>query len=321
MPVVACPKCKSKFKLSNDLLGKAIRCKSCKAAFRTAAPKDGATAKAGTAKPDAPETRKRTKTAAAAVKKPPKSLEDELFASPKLPPGAPDPLGNFVLEDPGFGALELPDPENDDDSEDLFADRQHLMENPALKGRNPYATPSMSGTNSGGSKKQARKLRQHLLKHEGEIKSLAWLSILGGVFGLFVGVILCIVPLIASADSAILPFEASALVLIAGVLLLLFNGLQIVFSWYLYKLKGWAKIATTIGLVIGLLGVPLGTAACGYFLWVLHGEKGKQVFSEEYRRAMEATPDMSPSYTTLYLIIGLSIVFTIGAIVFQLTMI
>ena len=151
MPVVACPKCKTKFKLSSEQLGKAVRCRSCQAKFRTAAPKatdKDRSAKPRTAgklkgKPEAKTSRK-TKPAPPSVKKP-KTLEDELFASAPLRPGAPDPLGNFVLEDPGFGDAEISEAKHDDAGEsddDMFADREHLINNPALKGRNSAATKS-----------------------------------------------------------------------------------------------------------------------------------------------------------------------------------
>ena len=143
MPVVACPKCKTKFKLSTEQLGKAVRCNSCQAKFRTAAPK--AAGEGQSAKPKGKAKSKSKSAPSKPAKKTPKTLEDELFASAPLKPGAPDPLGNFVLEDPGFGELELPAPEDDggrDSDDNMFADRAHLMNNPALKGRKAQASPS-----------------------------------------------------------------------------------------------------------------------------------------------------------------------------------
>ena len=122
-----------------------MRCNSCQAKFRTAAPSAGG--KGQTAKAKAKAKQKAKTASAKPAKKTPKTLEDELFASAPLKPGAPDPLGNFVLEDPGFGELELPDPEGDDGSDDnMFADRQHLMNNPALKARKARASSSGSGS-------------------------------------------------------------------------------------------------------------------------------------------------------------------------------
>ena len=153
MPVVACPKCKTKFKLSTEQLGKAVRCTSCQVKFRTPAPAAGGEGQS--AKPKG-KSKPKPKPAPPA-KKISRTLEDELFASAPLNPGAPDPLGNFVLEDPGFGERELPDAEDGDgsDSDDnMFADRKHLMNNPALKGRKPQATGAKSKKQSGKSSKK-----------------------------------------------------------------------------------------------------------------------------------------------------------------------
>jgi hypothetical protein len=242
-----------------------------------------------------------------------------LFASAPLKPGAPDPLGNFVLEDPGFGALELPDPEDDDDdSDEMFANRKHLMENPALKDRNPYASPTGSGSKV--EKKGAKQLRKSLLKHEGEVKTLGWFYFVTGIIGVLGSLAVCFVGAFASADSTILPFEASAMVIILGVVILVMSAVQVAFGWFLAKLQGWAKICVTVLLVINLLGFPLGTAFSGYFLWVLHSAKGKQVFSKEYRQAVEATPDMSPPLTTLYIMLGVAIGAPIGFAVVKMIM-
>ena len=317
MPVVACPKCKTKFKLSTDQLGKAVRCNSCQAKFRTPAPE---AVKAKTKKKAKAGDASKKSAAKPAAKKTPKTLEDELFSSAPLKPGAPDPLGNFVLEDPGFGELELPDPEDDgggDSDDNMFADRQHLMNNPALKGRNPYASPTGSGSKGG---KQNKKLRKELLKHEGEIKSLAWLYIVTGILGVLASLALFVIAMMASEDSTILPFEASVFIVIMGVVVLFFSALQGVLGWFLAQLQGWAKICTTILLVINLLGFPLGTIASGYFLWVLHGEKGKKVFSQEYRQAVAATPDLSAPLTTLYIMLGFGIGAPIGYAVVKMIM-
>jgi len=309
MPVVACPKCKTKFKLTTEQLGKAVRCNSCQAKFRTAAPAAGGAAKS--AKPKT-KTKSKSKTkakpaSAAPAKKSPRTLEDELFASAPLKPGAPDPLGNFVLEDPGFGALELPDPEDDDNdsNDDMFAGRAHLMNNPALKGRNPYASPSASGSSS-GSNSDARKMRERLLGHEEAVKSLGFLHMLSG--GLMV---LCFIPAIGFMMFATPqnPEHAAAMrfaMIVFGVMAV-FSIFGLFVGWSLFKLKSWAKIASTVLLVPNLLSIPVGTAISGYFLWILHNEKGKEVFSDKYRRAVEATPDIHAG-RRLMIIVGVLVV-------------
>ena len=305
MPVVACPKCKTKFKLSTEQLGKAVRCNSCQAKFRTAAPKAAGEGRSAKTKAKAKSTKAKSKSASAKpAKKAPKTLEDELFSSAPLKPGAPDPLGNFVLEDPGFGELELPDPEDDgggDSDDNMFADRAHLMNNPALKGRN--SSPSGSGAKSA----DARKMRERLLTHEEVVKCLGFLHLLIGgltilscIFG--VGLEMSKTP--EDPEEAAAPFWLMAIVLGS---MLIFPIAGIFVGLALFKLKNWAKIAASILMFPFLFAIPVGTAMTGYFLWILHNEKGKEVFSEKYRRAVAATPDIKAG-RRLMIIVGAVVV-------------
>ena len=41
---------------------------------------------------------------------------------------------------------------------------------------------------------------------------------------------------------------------------------------------------------IGLLGFPIGTLISAYFLYLLVSEKGKVVFSDEYKEVIRKTP-------------------------------
>jgi len=162
----------------------AVRCNSCQAKFRTAAPK--AAGEGQSAKPNA-KTKSKSKAAPAKpAKKKPKTFEDELFASAPLKPGAPDPLGNFVLEDPGFGELELPDPEDDnggDSDDNMFADRAHLMQNPALKGRKAQASSSAGAKESSEALKKRK--RQRLMIIVGVVLLLLLILIGVGLYFFF----------------------------------------------------------------------------------------------------------------------------------------
>lgn len=321
MPVVACPKCKKKFKLATEQLGKAVRCSSCQAKFRTAKPASGGAAPS--AKPKDKAKTKAKRAPAPPAKKTPRTLEDELFSSAPLKAGAPDPLGNFVLEDPGFGALELGDPENEDSDsdDDMFADRQHLMENPALKGRNPYQSPTGSGGK--GKSAGARKMRERLLKHEEAVKSLGFLNMFGGGLTLLLLLPLCAILLFTTPEE---PEQAALARFMLMILIpfVLFTAFSVFVGWSVFKLRTWSKIAATILLVPNLLSFPIGTAVGGYFLWVLHCEKGKEVFSNDYQRAIKATPDLRPGKRLIIIVtvvtvllfllaVGMSVYFAFSA--------
>jgi hypothetical protein len=117
--------------------------------------------------------------------------------------------------------------------------------------------------------------------------------------------------MMASEDSVMIQMSATFLV-IFGVVQIVSSIPGFVVGWYLFKLKNWAKIVVTIFLVVGLLGIPFGTAFGGFYLWVLHSEKGKQVFTDEYRHAVATTPDIQPGHGTLITIISLLVGGAVG---------
>ena len=144
MPVVGCPKCKKKYKLSDEMLGKTVQCSDCKTKFKTSTeikPKKSDAAKvakgtrrkkpaASDAKPSGP-SRAALKDVGLSGKINP---QFDLFSQPIPDQRAPNPLGNFVLEDPGFGEVQLDDNENDDSDElEIDDDMKQLLANPALK--------------------------------------------------------------------------------------------------------------------------------------------------------------------------------------------
>ena len=58
----------------------------------------------------------------------------------------------------------------------------------------------------------------------------------------------------------------------------------------LRRLRNWARIVAIVFSVIGLIAVPIGTLISAYFLYLLVSEKGRIVFSDEYKRVIEQTP-------------------------------
>jgi len=151
MPVVGCPKCNKKYKLSDKMLGKTVKCSKCQTAFKA-----GASAEAGADGKAAKKSRgQRPKKKSAAAGDGPTqaskaSLKDvglsgpinpqmDLFAQPIPDKRAPDPLGNFTLEDPGFGDGDVDFDDDDDGGTEVDPaedENKHLFANPALKSLN-----------------------------------------------------------------------------------------------------------------------------------------------------------------------------------------
>ena len=158
MPVVGCPKCKKKYKLSEKMLGKTVQCSDCKTKFKTAAA--AKSKKSEAAKATGGKRRKKKKSSATGDKPAgasEASLKDvglsgkmnpqlDLFSQPIPDKRTPNPLGNHVLEDPGFGSAHMGDDDDLEDEVEVDDDMKQLLANPALK----------SLAKAGGKKKSSR---------------------------------------------------------------------------------------------------------------------------------------------------------------------
>lgn len=156
MPVsIACPKCKTKYRLPDSAMGKSVKCQKCGVNFRTSAPAQIV------GKPDPSQqlsTRKsQPQTAVSKVLQP--SQQDilkmgidgaikrqaDIFSAPP-PPARSNPLGNFSIEDPGFADLEVAKQEVE---EEVKSDGME-----SILG-NPYALDS-SKKSKGGMKRKSQ---------------------------------------------------------------------------------------------------------------------------------------------------------------------
>lgn len=138
MPVVGCPKCQKKFKLAEEMMGKTVRCSQCQTKFKTAANEKASVNRSKKSKRlpveglDEP-----SQASSASLKKVglsgPIQASDDLFQDAVSNRRGPDPLGNFSLEDPGFGDVNVVLKDDDDDGGATSDDKKHLLANPALK--------------------------------------------------------------------------------------------------------------------------------------------------------------------------------------------
>jgi len=164
---------------------------------------------------------------------------------------------------------------------------------------------AMQKLREGVTSNTAEQVRKEHIKHEASLKSVGILYFLTAAFLILAGAL----GLAQDASDSLL----------VGLLLLLFGGAQIWVGIGLRGLKPWARIPTGILSGIGLLGFPLGTLINGYILYLVFSEKGKTVFSEDYRRIIEQTPHIK--YRTsivvwillglLVLLIGLALIGTL----------
>lgn len=138
----------------------------------------------------------------------------------------------------------------------------------------------------------AEKSRKVFLRHETSVK-------FAGSLYMFVGALLalsaCISAFFPGLRQSLVPDARGVWqrVLFGGVLLCLSAAL-IILGRCLRRLNPKAIMPTTIVAGIGLLGFPIGTLINGYILYLIHSEKGKMVFSSDYKAIMQATPHLRP---------------------------
>lgn len=128
----------------------------------------------------------------------------------------------------------------------------------------------------GVSSNAAEQIRNDHIKHEASVKSVGFLYFLAAAF------------LILAGAGGLITRDGPSI--IVG---LVFVGLGILQIWVgsgLRQLKSWARIPTAVLSGIGLLGFPLGTLINGYILYLVLCQKGRTVFSDEYKRVIEQTP-------------------------------
>jgi hypothetical protein len=123
-------------------------------------------------------------------------------------------------------------------------------------------------------------IRKNHIHHESSVRSIGIFYYLNAVL-LIIPVILCIV--LPSKDPLFVKILACTILIGVGIF-------QFCIGRGLRTLHKWSRIPTIILSIIGLLAFPLGTLVSAYFLYLVVCEKGKTVFSDEYKSVIKATP-------------------------------
>ena len=136
-----------------------------------------------------------------------------------------------------------------------------------------------------GANSTSEQIRQEHIKHEASVKSVGILYFLAATALILLSVSLMTVTLggSRSSDLGVFFVAASFFGLLLGVALI-WVGIGV------RGLKSWARIPAGILSGIGLLYLGLGTIVNAYILYLLFCQKGKTVFSDEYKRVIAETP-------------------------------
>ena len=274
MPTIACPKCQTKYQLPESALGKAVKCQKCGSTFRTKPPAAAAAPGQPVAKSPNPLARPQAspeELARLGIDGPLRRQAD-IFSSPPPPQRGPNPLGNFVLEDPGFANIERA-------RQEVIQESGSANDGMASIVANPYAS------SAAGTKKAARKEYS-----EGDPNyhygSLSIWAILTSI-GMFIEALFWIVtPLLVWYSVSRLPTEVTegnvdvemqgmfAILIALGLTMLIMfvawiiNNIftTVMFLVYLYKANcnvralGATGLKTTPGMCVGWWFVPFMNA-------------------------------------------------------------
>ncbi|MCO4773486.1 MAG: hypothetical protein KDA24_25865 [Deltaproteobacteria bacterium] len=152
--------------------------------------------------------------------------------------------------------------------------------------QDPYAPPSAAVDDaglSGANPEQWEAIRREHLSAESNLKGFGSLWLLGAVGSGFAAVVAFTV-----ATDEYGPMMGGILAVVGAIYA--YGGLG------LRRLDPKVKIPVTLLAGFGLLSFPIGTLINGYLLYLLHGPKGKVIFTERYRAIIDATPHVK--YTT-----------------------
>ena len=158
---------------------------------------------------------------------------------------------------------------------------------------NPYAPPAAELARGVGS--EAEEIRRELLNHEASIRGVGTLYLVG--FWLSLVGTLTIGGLMVADPSGF----AFGMVLFYAFFTWLYRYL----GRGLRDLNPRVRPGVTLLHVLGLLAIPLGTLISAYILWLIHGEKGKRVLSDEYREIVAQTPHIQYKTPVWLVVLGL----------------
>ena len=260
---IACPKCQTKYQLPESALGKPIKCKKCGAGFRTRAPQQGQSpgtkVASGQRSSNSKPQPSQKELAKYGIDGPIKRQAD-IFSAPPPPPRS-NPLGNFVLEDPGFADVDVARREV----------REEEGESDGMEAilANPFAAPSARGG------KRARKQDDVDLKPYGVARVGMWMVFVSWAILLVTSLTICLngvitwlAPDFMAAVLAIvmivmlgLSSFASGFIFIGQIICIFSpNKDEQVFAGLAVGCLVAAAILPIVGVLIGLAGVSVSGA-------------------------------------------------------------
>jgi hypothetical protein len=135
-------------------------------------------------------------------------------------------------------------------------------------------------------------VRLAYLSHESNVRSIGTYYYFSGGLLVFLAAIVILCGLIATLGAQGKSMVPLVAVIVEALVLGAVAGLLLWCAGKFKRLDPRGIIPGTIVAAIGLLSIPIGTVINGFILYFIYSDKGRFVFSDEYRRVVEATPQI-----------------------------
>ena len=181
---------------------------------------------------------------------------------------------------------------------------------------NPYAPPKAVVEDVVPFSGEAEEIRREHIQREAAIRSIGILYYIGGVA---LGVVALAALAGSNAGLAGMGMKGKAPLGFMGIFLLAFAVGALFVGRGLRKLRPWARIASIVMSILGLLNPPTGTLINIYILYLLFSEKGRRIFESDYPEIVAATPDVKAKTSiVVWVFVGILVVAVLAAVLVPL---
>jgi len=160
-----------------------------------------------------------------------------------------------------------------------------------LQGESPVAIPSAAPPVVAAST-DAEATRLAYFSHEQNVRSIGTFFYFSGGLTLLLAVFLLACGLIATLGGKENSSGPLAIITVEVLIFVVVGGLSLWAAGKFKRLDPRGRIPGTILAALGLLSIPVGTVINGFILYLIYSEKGRFVFSDQYRSVVDATPQI-----------------------------
>ena len=175
---------------------------------------------------------------------------------------------------------------------------------------NRYAPPRTYVSDAIPRVTNAEAVRREHIQHEASVRSIGALYWLSGALLMLAGVGGVLSDLYVTPERSS-PVGPVAFAIVGGL-----GVASIAVGSGIRNLQPWARTASIVMSILGLLGFPLGTLFNGYILYLLFADKGKRLFESDYPAIIAATPHVKYKTSIIvWIFVGLLVVLIAAVVI------